>query len=431
MRSFRIALAFLRDRRLFCQLLLWPLILGVFLATGQIFISAAYLHLLEETPEQFKQRVETRDGTVDWIQGVVHGKSKLPPQPEVCTWQRSGAVEVPPSADCHLETLDVTIRKSADTPADLQKFVQYFSLATHRIHVCEECSSDIIIDFQNGVTSSKVSSLRALGVFILAQDNRNNDVNEFFGKAKEKSQELEDLTGTVLLRSGGMQNAMDMTHATIIMVFVINTCMLIVASLWLTLNGYRKVLRCFAENNALLPLVAVCGKWEFYLSIWIITLFRVSLFILISIPLSILAYHAAVPVETRALFMPEQTTFIAWLFAVSSSLALVTVIASLSELLRRHSFWSIIYRYVPLVLVIGGTLLWIYSLFAGDSQGVLFAAQKALVYFPVIGLSPVILTPVLSQPAFSLLVHGIIATVLVWFLLKRHAIWFAAHLEEV
>lgn len=226
-----------------------------------------------------------------------------------------------------------------------------------------------------------------------------------------------------------MDNAMDMTHATAVMVFVINTCMLIVAALWLTLNGYRKVLRCFAENNALLPLVAVCGKWEFYLAIWIITLFRVSLFLAVSIPTAFVAYHAAVPEETRNLFMPDTATFFAWLFAVSSSLALVTVVASLAELLRRHSFFAILYRYVPLVLVTGGTLFWGYSMFDGAPE--LLSLQRGLVFVPIVGLSPVILTPIISQPPAVLIFHGLFACSLVWGLLKRHATWFAAHLEEV
>ena len=418
----------MRDPRLFRQLLLWPLFVGVFLASGQILISAAYLHLLEETPEQFKERVETRDSTVDWVQGLIYGKATLPEVPEVCRWTSVNGEEVAPSASCKTEEFDVVLR--APTPDfDITPFIKYFSGATKRLHICDTCKSDIVLDFPDGVTTSHVFSLKAVGVFVIAQENRNSDVNAFFMQAKLKAQQLEDLTGTVLLQARGMDNAMDMTHATAVMVFVINTCMMIVASLWLTLNGYRKVLRCFAENNALLPLVSVCGKWEFYLSIWIITLARVSLFLFVSIPMAFIAYRAAVPEETRQLFMPNRTVFFAWLFAVSSSLALVTVVASLSELLRRHSFFSVVYRYVPLFLVVSGTLLWAYSMVTGNPA--LLNFQKGMIFVPIIGLSPVILTPIISQPVIALLTHGVFACCLVWVLLRRHATWFAAHLEEV
>ncbi len=429
MRSLTIALTFLKDPRLFCQLLLWPLLLGVGLAAGPILISAAYLHLLEETPEQFRERVEVKDTTLVWIQRMLYGKQRLPAVPQVCQWIGVAGVERAPTSDCPLEPLDVVIHAKNGTAKNIDSFISYFSGATPRIHICETCNSELVIDFPNGVTTSQVQSLRAMGVVMLAQDNRNTDINSFIMQAKERSQQLEDLTGTVLLKADGMLNSMDLTHATTIMVLIINTCMLIVGSLWLILKGYRKVFRCFAENNALLPLVAVCGKWEFYLSIWIIALLRVALFLGIAIPIAYVAYTAAVTDETRNLFLPEKGALLSWLFATASSLALVTVIASLSELFRRHSMISFLYSYVPMVLILVSTGLWFYSLFSGDNS--LSALQNGLTFLPIVGLSPVILTPILPQSTFSLICHGATACALVLILLKHHAIWFAAHLEEL
>jgi hypothetical protein len=226
-----------------------------------------------------------------------------------------------------------------------------------------------------------------------------------------------------------MDEAINISQATKTMLLIINTSLITVIALWLSLKGHRKVLDYFSRNGALLPLVAACGKNTFYAALWIITLMRVLFFLVASLPATIFMYSRAVPQETLDVFIRSGPDFILWLSALVSSLSCLAIIASVAELKQRHSWVSFLYRYVPLGLCWIGTVIWIVSVFTpGQASKVI---QTLITCIPIIGISPVLISPIFNISTTVVAAHSLIATMLILVFLRMNSRWFAAHLEEI
>jgi hypothetical protein len=121
--------------------------------------------------------------------------------------------------------------------------------------------------------------------------------------------------------------------------------------------------------------------------------------------------------------------WVLWGIALVATMALATVIASISELKHRHAFVSILYRFVPLLAASLGALAWAFSLFSRAEGVGIFRLVVAAI--PVLGMVPIMVAPITNLPVLPLLVHSALAGVTLVLILRRNARWFAAHLEEV
>ncbi len=429
MRSLRLAFSFIRVPKLFGTLLFWPLRAGVGVGVFQVVGTATYIRLADEDFDQFQQRIEKPDHSVTMIRSHLYGGPQELGPLQVCRWVPDGAGERPPSEDCRIEPLDVSVRSASPDTFDAQPFVHFFQGATRRLHICRGCTSEILISETADGRRSDVYSLGGLGVYMLIESAYDKEIQRDVLAARSTIEKLKDFAGTILLHPPGAKNPVNISRASTVMVLVLNTAFLIIITLWLSLVGHRKVLQYFARNDALLPLVAACGKAEFYNSLWVITLLRVSLFLFATLPATVLIYVHAIPEETLGEFMGSGVHFLLWISAIISSLSTMTIIASIAELKQRHSMLSFIYKYVPILCFFVGTCTWVYTLFFAGR--VLTALQSFVSVLPLLGLSPIVLAPVFKIDPTILALHTVFASLLVVILLRLNSRWFAAHLEEI
>ena len=402
------------------------MVIGLFIALGQIFVSSAYLGLVNESSGDFKKRVTNESGEIEWLRVQLYGTSKPLPDPIICRWSNAAT---PPSDECKLQRLDVSVHVQNPLEYDPAELVAFFLGSTRAIHLCQSCETDIVINERGGERSANVRSISAMGVYALTDSVNNSQVNSHFVQAKEAIEKLKASSGTIYFEPVGVDQPINVSEATKTMILIINTALLIIVTLWLSLKGHRKVLDYFARNDALLPLVASCGKNTFYASLWIITLFRVAFFLLMATPPTILIYAETVSDETMSVFIGDKAEFILWLLAILASLSSLTIIASIAELKHRHSWVSFMYRYVPILLCLIGTVVWAATLVMPGEH--ITMLRNCITAIPIFGISPLLLSPLISVDTSLLTAHSALASVLVVIVLRLNSRWFAAHLEEI
>lgn len=429
MRPLILAFSFIRVPKLFVSLLFWPMVLGVLLALSQAVMSSAYLGIVTESPEDFEKRIYKETAEHQWLRSNLYGKAEVLAPLQVCRWQASSSGEQAPTDACKLEGNDVVIRTDSPESYDVTKFENFFQGTTRRIHLCRSCSSDIIISETPEGRTSDIYGLRALGVYILTDSEVNNRVGGHYVAAKSELNQLRDIGGTILLHPAGSEQSINMTQATKIMILILNIAAITIIVLWLALKGHRKVLQYFAQNGALLPLVAACGKNTFYAALWIITLLRVSLFLLAVIPSTVIVYSKAVPKETLDVFIKSGPEFVLWVTGIVASLSCLAIVASIAELKQRHTWVSFLYRYIPILLCFLGSVIWFVALFTEGATAKI--VQNVIAAIPVIGISPMIVSPLFTVDINVIALHCALAGIMVVVLMRHNSQWFAAHLEEI
>ena len=429
MRSLTLALSLIRVPQLFVTLLFWPLVAGLGVAAFQVVGTAAYIKIIEESVQSYQQRVDAPDAGANWVRGELFGSIGPLPKIQLCRWTSNGVSENPPGPECAPDPLDVAVRVDSPETFDAAEYMNFFDGSVKRIHLCKECKTEINVSAKSDATFSDVYSIRGLGVYVLTSDSHKRDVRASVIDVKAKIEHLKNVMGTVLFHPVGFKNPVNITKASMVMILVINTSFLIIITLWLSLVGHRKVLQYFARNDALLPLVAACGKVEFYNSLWLITLLRVSFFLCASLPATCLIYLSSVPEETLTAFMGSTVHFVLWISCIISSLGAMTVIASISELKQRHSMVSFFYKYVPVMCFLVGTMTWTFTLFNAGKASLLL--QYLVSSLPLLGLSPMVLAPLFKLDPTIMALHTVLASALVCVLLRMNSRWFAAHLDDI
>ncbi|MCB0322842.1 MAG: hypothetical protein KDD69_04685 [Bdellovibrionales bacterium] len=428
MKAIILAFSLIRVPKLFVSLLLWPMIIGVCVALAQALFSSAYFGIVTETPEQFEKRIMATDEHA-WLRQLLFGTSALLDPIQLCVWRQSPTGEIPPNDGCRVQTNDVVIRAADPATYDSREMLSFFDGSTPRLHVCRSCTGDIVIKGDGEERTSEVRGLHALGIFILTDAQVNNRIGTHYIRAKADIDAMREIGGTVLLQPEGSPHPINMTQATKIMVLILNTAAITIIALWLSLRGHRKVLEYFSRNGALLPLVAACGKNSFYAALWIITLVRVGLFLLAVVPATIVVYAKAIPAETLQIFVGDGAEFTLWLTGIAASLSCLAIVASLAELKQRHTVVSFLYRYVPLCLCLSGSLVWFVAVFNDGPYSELI--QNVIAATPVVGISPILLSPLVSINTTVIALHSVLAGLLVLLLMRLNSQWFAAHLEEI
>ncbi len=428
MRPIILAFSFIRVPKLFISLLLWPMVIGIFVSFVQTFLSLGYIGIVKESAPEFAKRINKREAEDIWISQVLFGTDRLGPL-NVCRWIMRNGQEEPPSEACRVRRYDVAVQVYSPETYNADDYRKLFDGSTRNLHICRSCSADITISKSEDKIVSQVHGLTPIAVYMLAYSSQELLINSHYVNAKATVDYIKDISGTILMKASGVPTPINFTEASNTMILIINTSAITIVALWLSLKGHRRVLDYFARNSALLPLVAACGTRTFYSSLWIITLIRVTCFLLAVIPTTILVFLDAVPIETRSVFMKSGPQFLLWLVGIVASLSSLAIIASIAELKHRHSWVSFLYRYIPLVLCFIGSSIWFYCVF---HEGVVTRGiQHAIACLPVLGISPVLLSPLIELDTSTIALHSLFAAMLVIAVLRLNSRWFAAHLEEI
>lgn len=421
MNAILLAFSLIRVPRLFVSLLLWPLIIGLSIAILQALSSSVYFGVVTETSQQAAERIDSDSAGDKWLRLQLFDSTANLGKLEVCVWADKH--------QCKIKAHDVVIRTNEPKKFKYHDYIKLFEGSTRTLHICENCSSEVVITIKPGDNRSDIHSLPGLGILMLTDSTSSVQAGKHFVEARKTWEHLRDISGTVYLHPDGLDEPINMTQATKTMLLIMNTALITVIALWLSLKGHRKVLDYFSSNGALLPLVAACGKNTFYTALWIITILRVSLFLFASLPATIFVYSQAVPAETLKVFVRSAPDFILWLAALISSLCCLALVASIAELKQRHSWVSLLYRYVPLALCMIGSIAWFYAIFS--SSPYTKEIQIVISSLPIIGISPILTSPLFNLNSTVVAAHSLLATCLVIILLRVNSRWFAAHLEEI
>lgn len=399
---------------------------------AQLVITGVALKVINRDAKVVEQQFnEMEDRNV--VRKILYGESgKLKPI-MVCQWRwdplpDGGREEVPPTDECDPDRLDVALRSADISTLDIEGYKKLFDGNVARIHICETCRPDLVLRRDGDRMRSDIYSIWALGVMSLAMTPK--QMHDHFVKAVKEGDNVRELIGKRYLHSEGFRRPISLSGFNTAMILVLNISFLVVITLWLALKAHRKVLDYFVRNGALLPMVAACGKRSFYSAIWVITLLRVGMFLLASIPLTFYSLHEFLSNELFNIFKEfDRIAFLLWLVTIMSSMGLATLIASIADLKHRHSFVSFIYRYIPISIAVIGSAIWVSSfIFEGQISGLLRSVITAI---PILGMAPILVAPVF-QPDFNiLLIHASATIALIIFALGYNTRWFAAHLEDL
>lgn len=431
MRALRLAISFLMVPRLFASLILLPLILSLILVLIQLLITGTVIRASQSNSRTIEKTIERQESD-SLVRKLLYGSGQLRPQIQICYWKQvvqDGQVfEVPSGSDCSPDRLDVALRSDKIELLEPQQYANLFNGHVDRLHVCQSCSPDTIIQITELGPETHIHSIQALMLLSLASVN--TSVREKYLEAAKFHEDGKLLIGPRYLHADGLTEAVQWGNMTTYAALVCSICSLIIIALWLALKAHRKILDYFSRNGALLPMVAATGKRDFYASLWILTGFRVGAFLLASVPMTVFAFLDFVKKEkVEGLFLSDTASAITWLLAITSSMALATLIASIADLKHRQHIANILYRYVPLLVCLLGVSLWALSfLFEGN---LIVHLRTLITTVPIIGTGPVLVAPIFKPQNWVLLLHAGLTSSLLLVLLRKNAQWFAAHLEEI
>ena len=430
-RSLKLALALIRIPHLAFSLFVFPLVLSIGLVLAQLFATAAAMSVSSAITETVTPANESREEN-NLLRWLLFGSGKLRPKTTLCRWSGPTAeipFEHPTTDECRPDRFDVALTVSDPSTYDPTPFMKLFNGQVDRIHICRSCRPDVVIAVSpSGAILSNAYSMFGLGILFLPYTNK--EIHEHRIATRRATETITQNLGSIAVHIPEIENAIDVASLRSTLPITANVAALIVISLWLALRAHRKVLDYFSANDVLLPMVAACGKQRFYAAIWLLTMMRVGCFLAASIPLVALGLRDIFEGNQEiAVAAPPVSQFCVWVVALIATIALATVIASISELKHRHTFLSFAYKFIPMIVAFMGAAVWGASfILPYQSFGSL---RLTLASLPIVGLAPIVVAPVTNLPLAPMVLHGILATLAVGFILRRNARWFAAHLEEV
>lgn len=424
---FRIAAALVRIPHLALSLFFFPLVMSLGLVFLQLIVTGIILKQVNTTSEGLAAVVE-RKGDRNAIRWVLYGSGDRRAEPMVCRWVSDRGRESPPSADCNPDRLDLAVRVQDAATSDVSSYVDLFRGHVDRVHVCQSCQPDVVIEpRQGGKTISQARSI--FGLMLLFLPYTNSEIEQSRVVVRRSIEEVKTRLGEVSLTIPEIDDTIGITALKGTLPIVFNVSFLVVIALWLALRAHRRVLDYFSRNDVLLPLAAACGRQQFYSAIWLLTALRVGCFLITSVPIVYLGLRDVIDEDALRAVKVSPEAAVMWVVALIATMALATVIGSISELKHRHSFVSFLYKVVPFAAAVLGAALWGLSfVLPSEAMGMARLVVSAL---PIVGIAPVLVAPATSLPVASLAVHALLATVAFFFILRRNARWFAAHLEEV
>ncbi|RMG39887.1 MAG: hypothetical protein D6719_12355 [Candidatus Dadabacteria bacterium] len=430
MRSLRLVFALLKIPRLFASLILLPLLLSLVIlviqvTVTQVFFVASELKDSEHIEDTYEQLQNRSFGKL-----ILFGEEQLPEKIKVCRWVRDSRMlegEAPPKG-CAPDRLDVAIQTDFPETFDVREYQKIFNGKAYQMHVCRHCQPDLVVDTKKGTPETRIYSFQ--GLLLLGTLRINSQIAKNRVSAAKNMASIMNALGQINFYSEDFRGAVPISNVSYGIGFIINIAFLVIIALWLALKAHRRVLDYFAKNGALLPMVAATGKGPFYGALWCITIIRVLAFLLAAIPVTIYSFYELIDSGKLNLqFTTDYGEVALWIIAITTSLGLATIVASIADLKQRHHLLSFTYRYLPFLISIMGAMLWLITfIFQGNFPATIRSLTASL---PLAGIVPILVAPLCRPSLFVLAAHAIFATVLFMLALKSNARWFAAHLEEL
>ncbi len=426
-KSLHLALSLIRIPHLAISLFLFPLLISLVLVFVQL-VATGLLVKASSLEAATSQLATKRQADLSMVRRILYGSSDLRPALRVCRWVQEARDERPPDSECAPDRLDVAVNVSDPISFDPSKYHELFNGQVDRLHVCRTCRPDVVITIDSsGIARSEIYSV--YGLIVLSLPYTKSDVRDQKIQLMRHIGDIKKSFGELHLHLPDVQGGIGVSQLQASMPFTLNIGLLVLIALWLALRAHRRVLDYFSQNNVLLPLVAACGKGRFYSALWMLTLLRVGCFLCASIPMVFFGLKDIAGPRVFQALEVSMSQLLLWLFVLVAAFGLATVIASIAELKHRHSVLSFVYKVMPISIAILGAAVWGGSfIFPTDTMA---ALRLWLAAIPILGMTPIFLTPIIKLPLLPLLIHGACSVVLLRWALAHNARWFAAHLEEV
>lgn len=419
--STRLALSLLLIPRLAARLILLPILIALLALALQLWL--VNLAPKNVVPVQ-------RIGEVNLARELVYQSSAPRAEIVICKWiSKDQGIEFPPGRACLVGPRDVSFigidiengdnRKFAD-PAFIERLNGNFD----KIHFCKsDCANGAGItvsgDFNNPeVRVEGFSNLLLLSDSISA---RTDTIHQAFTLAGRKLLNLPGLDSPIVLTGLERQIAR-----------LLSLVMLIICCVWLSLRAHRRVLEYFASGGSLLPLAASVGPKKLYSALWVISGIRLFAFFAVTAPMIVaLVVSGMMPIaglnHTPGSPYANVGLGAVWFGAVTASLVLTTLCASIADLKRRF-VTAVMWRILPLAAVGFGAMVWLLTLAEATSSGVVL--RNFIVATPLIGLAPLVASSIIQPPSYLIGIHAVLATLSALWVARRNARWFGSNLEE-
>ena len=406
----------MRVPKLFVSLFLFPLLIGLVISVIQLIVLGVLLLSVAST---FSKEEKLSNPAGETFRDFLYGREAELGELRFCVHPDNGP-------ECAIGELDVVVHASSLTSELEQKLRFWFEGATERVHICENCTGNIVIEPEQSTYIRDIWS----GVVMLIAIPHNQEMFHAYVENKERFSQGVTLFGDISFNALGIEQPVHVNTFGIGTLLVLNIGFLVVVMLWLGLKAHRRVLDYFVESNALLPLVSACGKQSFYGAIWLLTFTRMCCFLAALIPTTLFTFFTYVDAqELGKIFSGSLWEMLLWFVVLSTSLSLLMIVGSIADLKRKVYVFSFLFRYIPIAIGFAGIALWMLTFLVGHPFARL--VQYLMIVLPITGIAPVLFAPILPVRPELLVAHGILSFILVVLLTRRNAQWFAAHLEEV
>lgn len=431
--ALRVTFALIRIPKLFISLFLFPILVSLAIVFFQVLVVGLFLDRAVPSYQEKIDRLQQKSQSNPLRKLVFGSYEPLAPY-KICRWSETRSsqgeiVEAPPAGtDCQPDRLDIAILTNSPQTLDVAPFALYLNGNTERLHICKNCHPDVVIDARNTIPELHAYSFTGALLVSLLHQSQTVEQNQY--KIINAVHELRKTLGLAYLHFPGYQNVIGVSKIPEQFGFICNVVTILMISLWLAIKAHRNILDYFARNGALLPLVSAISSKVFYKSIWLLTLLRVLIFLAASIPMTVfILTDENTKIDFLQFFSFESLSVLNWILALCSGLTLAAIIASIAELQQRHYYFSFAYKYLPLLAALFGAVIWFATIpFAYD---VMLLIRNFVICLPVIGLTPVLLSPLLKPPIITLAIHCILSCLLTVYILRYNQKWLALHVEQI
>lgn len=433
MRALRLAFSLVRIPKLFLSLIFFPLVLSILLVYMQLLATGLILRGTERDARSYENGLRSLQNSNLTKQLLFKGGNS-PTNLKLCRWKtipgpNNTQIEYPPAdSDCQPDRLDAALWVNDPASFNASEYISIFQGNIQRLHICLVCKPDVVIDLRGEKPKTNIFSV--WGALVLGLIQFNESIVAPRIEAYQGYDQIMSAIGEIYFNWYGMKAPANISSAKSSLALIFNIASIVIITLWLAMKAHRKVLDYFSDSGVLLPMVAAMGKSEFYSAIWLLTGFRVLAFLLAAVPILYFGFKQFDQESWTASF--ETITWInllIWILAISSSMALATLVASIADLKHRHQLLSFAYRYIPLLLAVIGSLAWMVS-FVGDGY-VAYLARNIIGALPLLGMTPILVAPVFQPATLVLLIHTILTLLLFAIVMRQNVRWFAAHIEEI
>lgn len=424
MRPLKLAISLLLVPRLAARLVLMPLLFAVVALALQLW-------LVNLTPRTVVPASKIDD--VNIARELVYHSSAPRPEIVICKWKsKSGGVEFPPGKACLVGPRDVAFVGVTDSSQSKKsfadpEFLERLNGNFEKIHFCrQDCARGAGITVSGSFDSPEINVDGITNLLLLSDSisPRTDTMHQTF-----------ELAGRKLLSLRGLEAPIVLTGLEHQIARLLSLVMLVICCVWLSLRAHRRVLEYFASGGSLLPLAASAGPSNLYSALWLISGIRLVSFFAVSAPMIFaLGVSGMIPSvsgnelgSSSGSSSEQLAESLVWFIAVTSSLVLTTLCASIADL-KRRLLTALLWRVIPLFLVGIGGAFWVLSLLDVIPSAVML--RNIILATPLLGLAPLVVSAIIPPPPILIVVHALLATSLSVIIARRNARWFAANLEE-